>query len=101
MQDVQGGPLAFSVAALGTDQVESLDQWAAYLMTHDEYSNVQMLNINGIDAVAYYVSSMDTEAISFHMSNNDIIEFYFSPFTDEDWSEMIRAMVCSIEVTED
>ena len=102
LQDVQGGPLTFSVAALGTDQVESLEQWAGYLLMHDDnYSNVQMLNINGIDAVAYYVPSMDTEVISFHLSNNDIIEFYFSPFADEDWSEMIRAMICSIEITDE
>ena len=101
MLDVQGGPLTFSVAALGTDQVESLEQWVAYLLTHDGYSNVQMVNVNGIDAVAYYVPSMDTEVMSFHMNNNDILEFYFSPFTNEDWSEMIRAMICSIEVSED
>ena len=101
MQDVQGGPLAFSVATLGTDQVESLEQWVAYLLTHDGYSNVQMVNVNGIDAVAYYISSMDTETISFHMTNNDILEFYFSPFTDEDCHDMIRAMICSIEAAED
>ena len=101
MQDVQGGPLAFSVATLGTDQVESLEQWAAYLLTHDGYSTVQMVNVNGIDAVAYYIPSMDTETISFHMTNNDILEFYFSPFTDEDCHDMIRAMICSIEAAED
>ena len=101
MQDAQGGPLAFSVATLGTDQVESLEQWVAYLLTHDGYSNVQMVNVNGIDAVAYNIPSMDTETISFHMNNNDILEFYFSPFSDEDWNEMIRAMICSIEVAED
>lgn len=101
MQDVQGGPLAFSVATLGTDQVESLEQWAAYLLTHDGYSTVQMVNVNGIDAVAYYIPSMDTETISFHMTNNDILEFYFSPYTDEDWHDMIRALICSIEAAED
>ena len=100
-QDVQGGPLAFSVATLGTDQVESLEQWVAYLLTHDGYSAVQMINVNGIDAVAYYIPSMDTETISFHMTNNDILEFYFSPFTDEDCHDMIRAMICSIEAAED
>ena len=100
-QDVQGGPLAFSVATLGTDQVESLEQWVAYLLTHDGYSTVQMVNVNGIDAVAYYIPSMDTETISFHMTNNDILEFYFSPYTDEDWHDMIRALICSIEAAED
>ena len=101
MQDVQGGALTFSVAALGTDQVESLELWEGYLLTHDGYSKVQMVNVNGIDAVAYYVPTMDTEVISFHLSNNDILEFYFSPFSDEDWNEMIVAMISSIDIAED
>lgn len=101
MQDVEGGPLAFSIVELGTDQVESLEQYAGYLLTHEGYANVQMAEINGIDAVLYYMPDMDMEAVSFHMTNNNILEFYFTPASDEACSDLIRAMICSIVVTEE
>lgn len=100
MEDVEGGPLAFAVAGLGAD-IESLEEYAAYLLTNDGYTSVKMADINDIPALVYYMPSLDTEAVAFHLNNNDILELYFTPAADEACSDLIRAMISSIQVAED
>lgn len=100
MEDVEGGPLAFSVAGMGVE-IESLEAYAAYLLTNDNFTSVTMADINGIPALLYYVPAMDTEVVAFHLNNDDILEFYFAPAADEACSDLIRAMISSIQVAED
>ena len=88
--------LELSIATVGVE-CDYLTAWYDYIVQKG-FSNPMFAEINGIDAVLYNVPAMDLQVVSFLLTNKDILEFYFTPVSDPENQDVIRAMICSIDV---
>lgn len=78
------------------DTITSMDQFLTGL-AETEATDVERVNINGLDCVAYSTADVDAEYVTFLSESNELMQFAFSPVSDEDINAVFMVMMASIQ----
>lgn len=74
----------------------SLDEYMEYLQGEDGVKDPEYVIVNGIQCISYDIPDTDTTCISFETQAGYILEFSFSPMSDEGFQAVIAFMGASI-----
>jgi len=86
---------------LGDVGVESLDEWKTVLKDEMEIADVGNCVINGYEAVIYSDAEEDYFCVDFIMESGRLLEFTFSPYSDEDFFAGAVVILSSIQPYEE
>ena len=75
----------------------SLEEYANAVSKVDGVSNVTMMTVNGLPCVNYDVAANDVSCVSFTTESGKVLEFSFSPISDEGFSSLAACMIASIQ----
>lgn len=92
--DDQDGVAA--VMYVNMDGMELAD-YAKELEGMDDVENIEMMTLNGFDAVSYDLPEKDTTCVSLATEAGYILEFSFAPMSDEGFQTVIAFMGASIQ----
>ena len=86
---------AFAMQYLDTGGM-TLDDYAKFVARMGG-EDISFVNINGINAISYMITTRDTKGISFVDSDGYLLEFSFTPATDEKYSPYFSVIASSIQ----
>lgn len=83
----------------------TLDDYAKDIAEDEDYTDLEYLSINGLDAIGFIEEDKDMDAtflyVSFVTESGYILTFTYWDVADEDYAEVAMAMVSSIQPEEE
>ena len=78
-----------------------LEAYAEEIMGIDGVENVELMTVNGLPAVSYDMPENDSTCLSLATEAGYILEFTWSPISDEDYQGIVAIMGASIQPEEE
>ena len=75
----------------------SIDEYADALAQVEGVSGIEKMTVNGLAAVSYDIKDKDVGTIAFTTESGRVLEFSFSPISDEGFAQMATCMTASIQ----
>lgn len=75
----------------------SIDDYANAVSQVEGVSNVTRMTVNGLDCVNYDIKDKDVSCVSFTTQSGKVLEFSFSPVSDEGFASLVACMTASIQ----
>ena len=75
----------------------SIDEYADALAQVEGVSGIEKMTVNGLAAVGYDITDRDVSTMAFTTESGRVLEFSFSPISDEGFAQMATCMTASIQ----
>lgn len=75
----------------------SIDEYADALTQVEGVSGIEKMTVNGLAAVSYDIKDRDVSTITFTTESGKVLEFSFSPISDEGFAQTALCMTASIQ----
>ena len=75
----------------------SVDEYAEALAQVEGVSGIEKMTVNGLSAVGYDINDRDVSTMAFFTESGRVLEFSFSPISDEGFAQMATCMTASIQ----
>ena len=104
-EDIENDYIAYFATADGSAAVGvtytdvggmSLEEYAA-AVAENGGTGIKNMTVNGLPCIGYDLEENDTSAVSFLTESGSVLEFAFSPMSDEGFATVALLMVASIQ----
>lgn len=79
------------------DAEGGIEEYEAALKEGEDVISIQYYLINGIECLSYDLMDSDTSGLAVETEEGDVVNFLFSPMSDDESASIFLTMMCSIQ----